>query len=614
VLDLAGLAALGGLAVFFTSLDEFQPFLFQGGFPALGLATAAAIAVAVHPLSRLVPWLLGLPPMRYVGLRSYSIYLWHWPVFMLTRPDLDVPLDGVPLFALRAVLTLVLAEASYRIIEVPCRAGALGRMWRSLRAVPGVPATRLAARRLGATAACLGLVLVGAAVVNAQPPPPPEELASGSISMVFTTEPTATPAPPVVEPTAGQPLDAAVPTSVRPAPAPTYPPSVTPVPLPPTATAVIAEAVPWIDVNVRSGPGKAYPGIAVAHKGESLTILSRTADTGWYAVRTSGGVQGWAYSGALTVYPPAASVPVGDIAAVPATPGTATSAVAAAPQPTTSPTVGVIAGIQPATPPATSTGNDGALSALPPPTGTEEPVLSPTPGTPGPQPSPWPTRDPGPVFAIGDSVMLGAARDVGQALGNVEVNAAVSRQVSDAIGVLQWRSNQGTLPQTVVVHMGTNGPFTARQFDQMMRPLANVPRVIFLNVKVPRAWEVPNNKVIAEGVARYPNAMLVDWYAATADHPELFSKDGVHLQPPGRRLYAAMISEAVRMADPLPWVTPSPTPEFWPTPTATATPTPTVTATPTALPTFPPGIDPTLPTETATSTPEASPTPAPPAP
>ncbi|HET9493184.1 MAG TPA: hypothetical protein VFR15_03035, partial [Chloroflexia bacterium] len=140
---------------------------------------------------------------------------------------------------------------------------------------------------------------------------------------------------------------------------------------------------------------------------------------------------------------------------------------------------------------------------------------------------------------------------------------------------------------------------TAKQFDQMMRPLANVPRVIFLNVKVPRAWETPNNKVITEGVARYPNTMLVDWYAATDKRPELFSKDGVHLQPEGRRLYAAMIAEAVRLADPLPWVTPSPTPEFWPTPTATATPTP--------LPTFPPGIDPTLPTVTPTPTPEPEP-------
>jgi hypothetical protein len=260
----------------------------------------------------------------------------------------------------------------------------------------------------------------------------------------------------------------------------------------------------------------------------------------------------------------------------------------------------VIAGILTATPVGEP---GGAFSTLPPPTGTEEAAASATPGTPGPSPSPWPTRDPGPVFAIGDSVMLGAARELGQALGNVEVNAAVSRQVSNAIAVLQWRSDQGTLPQTVVVHMGTNGTFTAKQFDQMMRPLANVPRVIFLNVKVPRAWETPNNKVITEGVARYPNAMLVDWFAATDRRPELFSKDGVHLQPEGRRLYAAMIAEAVRLADPLPWVTPSPTPEFWPTATPTATPTP--------LPTFPPGIDPTLPTVTPTPTPEPAPEPAP---
>jgi uncharacterized protein YgiM (DUF1202 family) len=456
--------------------------------------------------------------------------------------------------------------------------------------MPGVPAARLAVRRLGAVTALLGLVLVGTAVVNAQPPPPPEELAIGSISIVFTVEPTQTPLPAAARPAAIEPATEA--TAL-----PRHEPTATPIPAPPTATAVVADAVPWISVNVRSGPGKAYPSVAVAEKGESLAILGRTSDAGWFVVRTSAGVEGWAYADPLTVYRVVDSVPVAEIPPLPtATPGPPTTAVAAV-EPTPSPTVEVVAGIQPATPDP-----GGAFSTLPPPTGTEEPQATPTPGTPGPAPSPWPTRDPGPVFAIGDSVMLGAVHELGQALGNVEVNAAVSRQVSNAVAELQYRSNAGTLPQTVVVHMGTNGIFSEKQFDQIMRALASVPRVIFLNVKVPRAWETPNNRVLAEGVARYPNAMLVDWYAATDKRPELFSRDGVHLQPEGRRLYVSMIAEAVRLADPLPWVTPSPTPLGGP-PTSTATPTIT------PLPTFPPGIDPTLPTVTPAPTPEAPPAP-----
>ena len=68
-------------------------------------------------------------PLRWVGLRSYGIYLWHWPVFQLTRPGVDISLTGWPLFGLRIAITLALAELSYRLIELPVRHGAIGRLW-----------------------------------------------------------------------------------------------------------------------------------------------------------------------------------------------------------------------------------------------------------------------------------------------------------------------------------------------------------------------------------------------------------------------------------------------------------------------------------------------------
>ena len=51
--------------------------------------------------------------------------------------------------------------------------------------------------------------------------------------------------------------------------------------------------------------------------------------------------------------------------------------------------------------------------------------------------------------------------------------------------------------------------------------------------------------VIASGVKRHPNAELIDWHSASDGRPELFVSDGVHLQPPGQRLYADMISDRV---------------------------------------------------------------------
>jgi hypothetical protein len=59
--------------------------------------------------------------MRWLGLRSYSFYLWHWPVLELTRPGIDVPLHGPVLFALQLGLTLALADLSYRYVEQPFR-------------------------------------------------------------------------------------------------------------------------------------------------------------------------------------------------------------------------------------------------------------------------------------------------------------------------------------------------------------------------------------------------------------------------------------------------------------------------------------------------------------
>jgi peptidoglycan/LPS O-acetylase OafA/YrhL len=130
LLDIAGVVALGALVWFYLQLDQYQPFLFRGGFVLVALATAVVILVAVHPHTHLGPHLLGWRPVRWIGVRSYSIYLWHWPVFMLTRPELDVPVTGLPLLALRLAATIVLADLSYRFVETPIRTGALGRAWR----------------------------------------------------------------------------------------------------------------------------------------------------------------------------------------------------------------------------------------------------------------------------------------------------------------------------------------------------------------------------------------------------------------------------------------------------------------------------------------------------
>jgi lysophospholipase L1-like esterase len=130
-------------------------------------------------------------------------------------------------------------------------------------------------------------------------------------------------------------------------------------------------------------------------------------------------------------------------------------------------------------------------------------------------------------------------------ISDIEVDGAVSRQAANTVALLKVRQQSGRLGDVVVIHIGSNGYITAKQFDQMMAVLKDVRRVVFVNVKVPRRWETPNNVVIAEGVKKYPNTVLVDWRAASAGHPEYFGKDGIHLQGAGARRFTQIVAASL---------------------------------------------------------------------
>ncbi len=142
--------------------------------------------------------------------------------------------------------------------------------------------------------------------------------------------------------------------------------------------------------------------------------------------------------------------------------------------------------------------------------------------------------------------MLGVVPQLQRDIPGIQVNAAVGRQVSAAIGLLQTYQASDQLGTVVIIDLGNNGTFTAKQFDQIMQLLTDVPRVVFVNVKVPRSWQDANNTVLADGVKRYPNAVLVDWYTASADRPDLFWRDGLHLRPQGAQVYADLIASSVQ--------------------------------------------------------------------
>jgi hypothetical protein len=151
---------------------------------------------------------------------------------------------------------------------------------------------------------------------------------------------------------------------------------------------------------------------------------------------------------------------------------------------------------------------------------------------------------PGPVSAVGDSIMLDIQPYLQTDIPGVRVDGMVSRQFETGISVVQADRAAGTLGNVLIVELGTNGTVTSSDFDAMMQAAAGVQRVVFVNVDVPRSWEVDDNAVLAAGVARYPGvAVLADWYTLSSGHPEWFTPDQVHLEPAGAQALANLVTQ-----------------------------------------------------------------------
>jgi peptidoglycan/LPS O-acetylase OafA/YrhL len=152
ILDVVGVFALAYIVLSFIHVHDYDLALYHGGYLWLAIVTALLLAILAHPATRLGQ-LLGQAPVLWLGLRSYSFYLWHYPVLMLTRPGIDVSLPRGVLIPLQLLLVLVLADLSYRFVELPFRGQAK---------LPGLPDGWLRVARPALLVATLAIVaLVG---------------------------------------------------------------------------------------------------------------------------------------------------------------------------------------------------------------------------------------------------------------------------------------------------------------------------------------------------------------------------------------------------------------------------------------------------------------------
>jgi peptidoglycan/LPS O-acetylase OafA/YrhL len=166
-LDGVGVVGLGVICALIWRTSEYSPFLYRGGMVLLSFATALVVAAVASPASH-IGALLGVGPIRWIGVRSYGIYLWHYPIITLTTPadGKDSLLRGT----LQVAASIAAAALSWRLVEEPIRHGALARWWGRLRsgsrrrhaARQGWASLACGAGVLGLAGACLAGVIPAA--------------------------------------------------------------------------------------------------------------------------------------------------------------------------------------------------------------------------------------------------------------------------------------------------------------------------------------------------------------------------------------------------------------------------------------------------------------------
>jgi peptidoglycan/LPS O-acetylase OafA/YrhL len=123
-IDSIGVFGFIGILATFALIDESKPTLYRIAFPLAGIFGTAILISIVHPASRFAP-LLRTKVLLWIGERSYAIYLWHWVIFQISRPQVDLDGENWALFSLRILLVLAMADISLRLVELPIRSGAV---------------------------------------------------------------------------------------------------------------------------------------------------------------------------------------------------------------------------------------------------------------------------------------------------------------------------------------------------------------------------------------------------------------------------------------------------------------------------------------------------------
>lgn len=131
-IDFIGVFGFIGILATFLLIDENSPTAYKIAFPLAAIFGVAIITSIVHPASRFAP-ILQNRVLLWIGERSYAIYLWHWVVFQISRPSVDLVGEDWALIAVRILIVLALADISLKLVELPIRSGAVEYWFRGMK-------------------------------------------------------------------------------------------------------------------------------------------------------------------------------------------------------------------------------------------------------------------------------------------------------------------------------------------------------------------------------------------------------------------------------------------------------------------------------------------------
>jgi len=131
-IDFIGVFGLVGILGSFLLIDASSPTAYKIAFPLAAIFGAAIVTSIVHPASRFAP-ILQSRVLLWIGERSYAIYLWHWVIFQITRPRVDIDGQDWALIALRILVVLALADISLKLVELPIRSGSVEYWFKGMR-------------------------------------------------------------------------------------------------------------------------------------------------------------------------------------------------------------------------------------------------------------------------------------------------------------------------------------------------------------------------------------------------------------------------------------------------------------------------------------------------